>query len=178
MFYFIKVVRNSLRLSKDKNYVHPNAAGCSILNSDLSAFHTYANEALKDIDFGENCYDVNFQRGAEDGDLSRLIEDLCKHEGIWGQGSSEPMVNVRNIFVKKSMFQIMGKNHDTVKVMINGVAYMFFHAKDFIAELEGLGDDVRLEVVGRPNLNEWMGSVTPQIFVSDYEIKTESIIDF
>lgn len=157
---------------------HANAAGLSILNSDLSAFHSYANEALKDIDFGENCYDINFQRGADDEDLDILISELCKYEGLWGQQNSEPMINVRNIYVKKQMLQIMGKNQDTVKCMVNGVAYMFFHAKDFISKLDELGDDIKLEVVGRPNMNEWMGTFTPQIFVSDYEVRNDSITEF
>lgn len=27
-----------------------------------------------------------------------------------------------------------------------------------------------MEVIGRGNVNEWMGNYTPQIFIEDYEI--------
>ena len=64
----------------------------------------------------------------------------------------------------------MGKNQDTVKITKFGIAYMKFHAKDFIEEL-GKYDEVKLEVVGRANLNEWGGTYTPQIFISNYQIE-------
>ena len=63
---------------------HDNAAGCSIPDSMLSKFHAWANEALVDIDFGENCYDVNFERIAADEDIKDLILDIGAHNGIWG----------------------------------------------------------------------------------------------
>jgi single-stranded-DNA-specific exonuclease len=37
---------------------HANAFGVSIPDRNLSTFHAYANDALKDVDFGENFYDV------------------------------------------------------------------------------------------------------------------------
>lgn len=64
----------------------------------------------------------------------------------------------------------MGKNSDTVKIEKFGISYMKFHAKDFIKELSEF-DDIKLEIVGRPNLNEWMGNYTPQIFIENYQIK-------
>ena len=63
---------------------HDNAAGCSIPNSNLTKFHKWANEALANIDFGENCYDVNFDRIAADADLADIILDIGDHNGIWG----------------------------------------------------------------------------------------------
>ena len=63
---------------------HDNAAGVSIPNADLARFHKWANEALVNIDFGENCYDVNFERIAADEDLKDIILDIGAHNGIWG----------------------------------------------------------------------------------------------
>lgn len=63
---------------------HDNAAGCSIPNSHLANFHKWANEALAGIDFGENCYDINFDRIAADSDLCDIIKDIGSHNGIWG----------------------------------------------------------------------------------------------
>lgn len=63
---------------------HDNAAGCSILNSHLTNFHKWANDALKTIDFGENCYNVNFERIAADADLADIICDVGSYKGIWG----------------------------------------------------------------------------------------------
>ena len=63
---------------------HDNAAGVSIPDSYLRDFHKWANEALADIDFGENCHDVNFERIAADEDIRDIILDIGNHAGIWG----------------------------------------------------------------------------------------------
>ena len=153
---------------------HDNAAGCSIPNSRLSDFHKWANEALIGIDFGENCYDVNFDRIAADDDLSDIICDIGAHSGIWGQGNPEPMIHVTDINISASDVQIIGKNKDTVKFEKFGIAYMKFHAKDLIEELSK-HPDMKIEVVGRANLNEWGGKVTPQIFIEDIEVKDNAL---
>lgn len=153
---------------------HDNAAGASIKDKDLSAFHEYANKALKDIDFGENIYDVDFIRTAADKDISDIIFDLNKYRNLWGQNLSEPLIYIKDINITKNDIKIMGKNSDTVKIEKFGIAYMKFHAKDFIQELDKY-DDIKLEVVGRPNLNEWMGNYTPQIFIENYQIEDGSL---
>ena len=153
---------------------HDNAAGCSIPNSRLSDFHKWANEALIGIDFGENCYDVNFDRIAADDDLADIIYDIGAHSGIWGHQNPEPLIHVTDINISASDVQVMGKNKDTVKFEKFGIAYMKFHAKDLIEELNK-HPDMKIEVVGRANLNEWGGKVTPQIFIEDIEVKDNAL---
>ena len=46
---------------------------------------------------------------------------------------------------------------------------MFFKCKDKIDEFKKY-NQMKIDVVGRANMNEWMGNYTPQIFVSDFEI--------
>ena len=153
---------------------HDNAAGCSIPNSRLSDFHKWANEALIGIDFGENCYEVNFDRIAADDDLADIICDIGAYNGIWGQGNPEPMIHVSDINITMNDVQVMGKNKDTVKFEKFGIAYMKFHAKELIEELNK-HSDMKIEVVGRANLNEWGGKVTPQIFIEDIEVKDNAL---
>lgn len=148
----------------------PNAAGISIKDKDLFDFHQYANEALKDIDFGENIYDVDFSRAAVDKDISDIIYDLYKYRSIYGQDISEPLIYVHDINITKNDIQILGRNSDTLKIEKYGIAYMKFHAKDIIEELAQY-DDIKLNIVGRANVNTWMGHSTPQIFIEEYEIK-------
>ena len=152
---------------------HANAFGISIPDSRLRAFHELANEALKDIDFGENVYDVNFVRGADASDLYDLVVDLASQNGIWGQGSPEPVVCVEEISCSPRDVRIMGSNQDTLKIEYNGMSYLKFRATDMINELKSYPADaqLKLSVVGRCNLNEWMGRKTPQLFIDDYEIK-------
>jgi single-stranded-DNA-specific exonuclease len=153
---------------------HDNACGIGILDKNLSSFHEYANKELADIDFGESWYEVNFERIAADQDIKDLILDIAAHEDIWGQGNAEPLIHIKDINITKSDVRIMGRNSDTVKIEKFGVAYMKFHAKDFIQELAQY-DSIKLEVVGRANLNEWGGYKTPQIFITNYQIEDGSL---
>lgn len=153
---------------------HDNAAGVSIPDASLRKFHAWANEALAGIDFGENVYDVNFERIAADTDLGELIADLGEHNGIWGQHNQEPLIHVTDINISANDVQIMGKNSDTVKFEKFGIAYIKFHAKDLIEELRKY-PSMKIEVVGRANLNEWCGRVTPQIFIEDIEVKDNAL---
>jgi len=154
---------------------HDNACGIGILDKNLAAFHEYANKKLADIDFGETWYEVNFERIAADSDIKDLIVDIAEHEDIWGQHNNEPLIHIKDINITKNDIRIMGKNQDTVKIEKFGIAYMKFHAKDFIKELSQYNKEMKLEIVGRANLNEWMGNYTPQIFITNYQIEDGSL---
>ena len=155
---------------------HANAAGASILDSNLRAFHEYANQALNNIDFNEEAYDVNFIREADSSDLFQMVYELGSHPEIWGQKNPEATICVKNIYVQPDDIRIMGANKDTVKITVNGMAYMKFHAANMIKELEKC-NEIKMNIVGRANINEWMGNITPQIFIESYEI-IDSLLEF
>ena len=153
---------------------HDNACGIGIMDKNLAAFHAYANEALANVDFGESWYEVNFERIAADTDIEDIIYDITSHDDIWGQGNNEPLIHIKDINITNKDIQVMGKNADTVKIVKFGIAYMKFHAKEMIEELKQY-NEIKLEVVGRANLNEWMGHYTPQIFISNYQISDNTL---
>lgn len=157
---------------------HDNAAGAIIKDENLSAFHAYANEKLANIDFGENYYDINFERNITSPDLGRLITDISRHDDIWGQSNNVPLIHVKGLIVEPNEISIIGKNSDTVKIEKNGITYIKFKAKDMIEDLSKYSETINIEIVGEANLNEWGGRTTPQIFIKDYEIKKENIFEF
>ena len=157
---------------------HANAFGVSIPDSRLRQFHEYANKELSYINFGENVYDVNFIRSSTAADLHNLVLELGGAKDIWGQNNSEALIYVHSIPVSPSSVRVMGSNNDTVKIEYNGMSYLKFRAKDLIDEMKEQGGNFELEIVGRANLNEWGGRVTPQIFIDDYEIKKSNINTF
>ena len=155
---------------------HPNAAGCSINDNDLRAFHEYANEALSNIDFNEGAYDVNFERDAKDKDLEDLVFELGSYPELWGQQNPEPLIYVHDLYVLPSEIQIMGSKRDTLKIEKNGVAFMKFHATDMIEQLNKC-NEIKMNVVGRANINEWMGNETAQIFIENWEV-IDNLLEF
>ena len=155
---------------------HDNAAGCSIDNRLLFDFHKKANEELKDFDFGENHYKINFQRCSFDEDILEMIREIGGYKTIWSQKNNEPKIHITDIHLDASDIQIMGKNKDTVKFVVNGVTYIQFKANKFIEEIKEKGN-VSMEIIGTANLNYFAGNVTPQIFVQAYELQKENIVD-
>ena len=155
---------------------HANAAGCCINDAQLRAFHEYANDALANINFNEGVYDVNFARTMYDTDLASLIFDLGQHPEVWGQGNPEALIYISDLYIDKSDIQVMGAKQDTVKIEKNGVAFMKFRAQDMIEELNKC-NEIKLNIVGKANLNNWMGNITPQIFIENYEI-IDSLLEF
>lgn len=155
---------------------HANAAGASILDSSLRAFHEYANKELSTINFNEGSYNVNFIRDAEDNDIEDLIYDLTAYPEVWGQRNSEPLIYIKNIHIAPEDIRVMGANKDTVKIIHNGIAYMKFKATNMIDELNKC-NEIKMNIVGKANLNEWAGTVTPQIFIENYEI-IDDLLEF
>lgn len=148
---------------------HANAAGASILDNNLKAFHEYANEALKDINFNEGMYDVNFIREPNASDLEDLIYDLASNTNIWGQGNPEALIFVPNIYLDSTDYKVIGINKDTVRFEKNGVIFIKFHASDLIEQL-GKCNEIKISVVGKPNINKWMNTQSAQLLIEDYEV--------
>lgn len=153
---------------------HDNAAGCGILDRNIEPFLAYANKELADVDFGENFYEVNFERMASSSDLSNLIFELMDKEDIYGQHNDEPLIHITNLNVTMEEIRLMGKNQDTIKIEKNGVAYMFFKCKNRLEDFKQY-NEMTIDLVGKPNINNWMGNITPQIFVTDFEISDGSL---
>ena len=149
---------------------HDGAAGFSIPKKNIDKLMEYSNSILADINFNEDYYDVNFVRFAADKDIPDIILELGSRPDIWGQNNKEPYIYVSDINLKKSDIQVIGARKDTLKFEKFGVTYIKFFAKDLIAELENY-DEIKMEVVGKANVNEWGGRVTPQIMIENYEIK-------
>lgn len=157
---------------------HANAAGASILDANLRAFHEYANEALADLDFNEGAYDVNFERSTNDRDLEDLVFELASCPEIWGQGNTMPLIYISPFYINKSDIQIIGKNNNTLKIQKNNLTYIKFFATDIIEQINNMGEELKISIVGEPAINEWNGNVTPQLLITNIEIIEDNICDF
>lgn len=156
---------------------HELAHGAGILSKNLEKFTAWCNEQLANVDMDGKTWSVDFELDAAAPNLSVIINDMDSLQDYYGQGFPECYIAVNDIKIKRSDIQVMGKANDTVKITKNGVAYMFF--KRSLEEVTHLTSfpTATLDVVGTPNLNYFNGKVTPQIFVSDYTIR-DNTLDF
>ena len=74
------------------------------------------------------------------------------------------------------MITLMGleKGHPTIKITVNGVSIIKFKASEELYE-QMCQENMVLTVVGKCAINEWNGTVTPQILVEDFDLREEWI---
>lgn len=71
------------------------------------------------------------------------------------------------------MVTIYNKKDITIKISLpNNISLMIFKAKDSDVEKLQTNNNgfVEINLVGKCNANEWLGNITPQIFIEEYEI--------
>lgn len=157
---------------------HANACGFSLKKNNISKLLDYANKELKDINFNEGFYEVDFIKNANESNLDVMIKELGAATKLWGQNCPEPLIVINNLFIEKNNIQVIGKNQDTMKFEFNGVTYVKFKAEKIIDKIGTLKGKLICNVVGKANLNLWCGRTTPQLFIEDIEVREDNSMDF
>ena len=150
---------------------HQNAFGVSINVDKIDEFLEKTDAALANmtsepvyyVDYIYNGADVNPQDILAISDLSNL----------WGKDLDEAMVAVKDIKISKDLVTVYRKTSNTLKITLpNKVSLMKFNATDEECEMleNQTGAYIQMEIVGKCHKNEWMGNVSPQIFIEDWEI--------
>lgn len=150
---------------------HQNAFGLCIKKDNINNFiettdlklANISNEPVYYVDYIYNGADVNPQD----------ILTISELKPLWGKDFDEALVAIKDLKVSKDLINVYKKTSNTLKITLpNKVSLMKFNATDEeCAALENYeGAYVQIDVVGRCNKNEWLGNVSPQIFIEQYEI--------
>ena len=111
-----------------------------------------------------------------------FINSLVQLEDYVGTGISEPMIAVKDLRLSVNDFQILGKNSDTYKFVINDIEFVKFKCKsddiilNWLNTHAGSESEVEFEIVGRPSMNVYNGIKTMQVIIEDVNIINEHII--
>lgn len=158
---------------------HSQAFGFSIREKNIPKLLEYANTKLSEINFNEGVYEVDFIVAGNYSRLDDLIFDLTKNDGeSFGQFNPEPKILVKDIVLNKKDIRIVGAAKNVINFTFNNIKYVMFKAEKIIEEINGLCNKINLTVIGTPNRNEYMGNVSPQIMISDIEIKEDDYLSF
>lgn len=149
---------------------HPNAFGLGILEQNIPAFIEKTDAALADMQ-DEAVYYVDY---IYEGDNIQPIDILtiADMQDLWGKDIDEPYLCIKGICINSDMVTVYKKKDNTLKITLsNGISLMKFKATDEQCEMLQNSDGYyTLDIIGRANKNKWMGHVTAQIFIEDYEI--------
>ena len=149
---------------------HPNAFGLGILEQNIPAFIQKTDTALVDMQ-DEAVYYVDY---IYEGDNIQPLDILtiADMQDLWGKDIDEPYLCIKGICINSDMVTVYKKKDNTLKITLsNGISLMKFKATDEQCEMLQNSDGYyTLDVIGRANKNEWIGHVSAQIFIVDYEI--------
>lgn len=165
---------NSLReFLLDSNLVemaqgHAMAHGVSIKEENIDKLIEYANNTLVNIDFGSEVVEV-----CGINPPTQALHDFATHNWIYGNGIPQPTFAF--IAIAPQNYTVMGSKSDTVKFKIGDVTFIKFHAKELIAQLSNKGVN-KIIIIGRPQINEYMGNKTLQVVIDNFEIKKHELI--
>lgn len=149
---------------------HQNASGIGISYNRLDQFIKYANKKLKNVDLGETSYFIDFYFTINNlKELSKACIDLNPISSLYGRGIEEPKIIVDKLLFELKDIMIMGKDHSSIKLMKQGISFVKFKDKKFIDEISKY-EHPCISIYGKFNLNEFAGTVTPQVIIEDYEI--------
>lgn len=149
---------------------HPGAFGLGILQENLLAFIEKTDELLKDMPNEAMYYvDYIYQGNAIKSDDILTIANM---EDLWGKDIDEPFICVEHLKVTSDMVTVYNKKNNTLKITTpQGISLIKFKATDEECYmLQNTNGYYELNIIGRANKNEWMGNVSPQIFIEDYDI--------
>lgn len=100
------------------------------------------------------------------------ILTIANMEDLWGKDIDEPFICVEHLKVTSDMVTVYNKKNNTLKITTpQGISLIKFKATDEECYmLQNTNGYYELNIIGRANKNEWMGNVSPQIFIEDYDI--------
>lgn len=152
---------------------HQNAFGLCIKEEKIHQFIENIDSALLNLGITtEPVYYVDYiYNGADIQPIDILT--IANLNSLWGKDFDEALVAIENLKISKDMVTIYKKTNNTLKITLpNNISLIKFNATDDECyTLENFeGAYISINAVGRCNQNEWLGNITPQIFIENYEI--------
>jgi single-stranded DNA-specific DHH superfamily exonuclease len=151
---------------------HDNAHGVVVEEDKIADLIDYANDRLKNNE-STTAYKVDFIWAANDFD-ELSAEDILKianYDYLWGQGIHEPYVVIERIPLTADSITLMSPDKNpTLKIAVNSTvnAIKFKSSKEEYDDLIDKGG--YMTIVATANKNEWLGKVSPQLFIQNYTL--------
>lgn len=158
---------------------HASAFGIGIREENLQTFIDKTNELLKDFDTTP-CYFVDLEVTADQLNDNEVFA-IGSNSDIWGQGLEEPLIAITNIRLTADDIHYMGEKKNTLKLTFPGrrTSMLKFNIKEEEKEiLDPGGGAITITAIGKCSLNHYMGNVTPQVILEDFDIVKQTKWDF
>lgn len=154
---------------------HQQACGIGIKAGCVEDMIEYFNEKFADISV-EIAVDVDFIIDANDPRLEEIIAELASAPDLWGEGLEAPRIAVTNVRIGAGGLFLFGQKKNTLCIQTPHCKFLSFNScKEEFDSLclpyDGTEQWYTATVIGfDPELNEFRGSVTPQLKIETYEV--------
>ena len=152
---------------------HQGAFGLGIFEDNIENFVNATDLSLADMS-DEPVYYIDHIFHGNDVDCNQILE-IANHPELWGSRMDEPYMMIEDLVVTNDMVNVYEKKTNTLKITLpNGLALIKFNITDDERDMFKGDGCIRLNIVGQCRKNEWMGNVSAQMEIKDYDIITQS----
>lgn len=150
---------------------HEGAFGLSLPNDKIDLFIERTNLILKDMP-DDAIYYCDYIYNGQDVNPKQII-DMANMKYLYGKDIDEPYIAIKGLKLNKENVILMSPNKNpTLKfVLKNGVCIIKFKASEEEYYEYAADGYVEVDIVGKCQINKWLGNVTPQIIVEQIEVK-------
>lgn len=153
---------------------HDMAFGAGVERDKLPLLLEQMEEQVGEIDFGSDVIDVDYIFYGTDIN-EQMLREFATVLDIYGNGIAQPKFAFE-FKLSADKVKVMGKKENTLKINVGSVEFIKFNCKDLADSIKENKDkilDIRL--VGRSQINEFMGRKTTQIIIDHIDIKFEEM---
>lgn len=158
---------------------HASAFGIGIEEDKLQLFIDKTNELLANFD-NTPCYYVDLEVNA-DQLTDQEVFAIGSNNEIWGQGLDEPLIAITNIKLSAEDIHFIGEKKNTLRLTFPGrkTNMLKFNVSDDIKEmLDPKDGTITIVAIGKCVLNHYMGNVSPQVMLEDFEVVKQTKWNF
>jgi single-stranded-DNA-specific exonuclease len=149
---------------------HQSAFGIAFEKQDLRLFKENLKEIFKKYKI-DNTHYVDFIIPYEDLD-DNLIIDLCSLSKFYGTQFKEPKILIDDIDIPVSMINLNDKGSTiTIKNEDKNIELILFNSsQNEYDKIIGWNESIKLNIIGKPSINNYNGKTTYQIVINEYEV--------
>ena len=147
---------------------HANAFGSFLRKDRVDDIRNYFDTHLDAATFADTVYEVDYWFHTGETLDSEMLYEIASYDDLWGNSIPQPKFAM-DINYTSDEIKVMGADGSSLKISHDGIDFVAFKCKDLIAQLQAK-ESGHITIVGRPQLNEWMGRKSVQVIIDDIEV--------
>ena len=169
-FFGLESLLDFLHTSNFVHYAegHANAHGCFIEPEKIQPLRDYANATINPQIFDDTVFEVDYWFHTGEKIDRDMLYEFASYDDIYGNSIPQPKFAFDINFTKDNV-KLMGKDLSSVRLTVDGIGFIAFSDAALASEITKL-DAGHAQIVGRPQLNEWMGNVSVQVMIDDIQL--------